>query len=144
MHRNKAKKIAVCGIDTAVGKTVVTGMMAAYFFNMGKRVTTQKPIQTGCAGRPEDILVHRQLMGVTWGDFDEAGLTCSYNLPFAGSPHLAAAMAGEKIEPEVISKATQKLAFSHDIVLVEGAGGLLVPWLKDLLQLDYFPSKTFL
>ena len=138
----QAKTVAICGIDTGVGKTVVTGLMAGFFAGRGGRVITQKPVQTGCAARSEDILLHRQLMGVAWNEHDEAGLTWPYCFPFAGSPHLAAELAGERIDPEVISRATEKLATDHDLVLIEGAGGLLVPLTVDLLQLDYLAGRS--
>lgn len=134
----KNRIIAVCGIDTGVGKSVVTGLLAAFLAEQGQRVITQKPVQTGCDSRPEDIVLHRSLMGTTWNDYDEQGLTCSYCFPFPGSPHLAAGLAGSRIEPVEISRATEILATEHDCLLIEGAGGLLVPLKNDLLQLDYF------
>ena len=138
LPRMNNRVIAVCGIDTGVGKSVVTGLLAAFLAGQGRKVITQKPVQTGCAGRSEDILVHRRLMGTAWSDFDEQGLTCSYCLPFAGSPHLAAAMAGCRIEAAEIDRASEILAARHDYLLIEGAGGLLVPLSEELLQLDYF------
>jgi dethiobiotin synthetase len=139
----QAKTVAICGIDTGVGKSVATGLMAAFFAGQGSRVITQKPVQTGCAARPGDILLHRRLMGSSWNEYDEAGLTCPYCFPFAGSPHLAAELAGKRIDPEVIGRATEKLTADHDLILVEGAGGLLVPLTVDLLQLDYFAGRSY-
>ena len=139
----KNRVVAICGIDTGVGKSVVTGFLAAFLAGQGGKVITQKPVQTGCTGRPEDILLHRRLMGTAWSDFDEQGLTCSYCLPFAGSPHLAAAMAGCRIEAAEIDRASEILAAEHDYVLIEGAGGLLVPFNEDLLQLDYFQKCDY-
>ena len=130
--------IALCGIDTDVGKSVVTGLLAAFLAGQGKKVITQKPVQTGCTGRPGDILLHRRLMDVAWNDYDECGLTCSYCLPFAGSPHLAAQIAGCRVEIAEISRASEILAAEHDFLLIEGAGGLLVPLDGEMLQLDYF------
>ena len=130
--------VAICGIDTGVGKSVVTGLLAAFLAGQGGKVITQKPVQTGCTGRPEDILLHRRLMDAAWNEYDERGLTCSYCLPFAGSPHLAAEMAGCRIEAAEIDRASEILAAEHDYLLIEGAGGLLVPLGEKLLQLDYF------
>ena len=138
MNAIKKKIIAICGIDTGVGKTVVTGLLAAFLAGHGHRVITQKPVQTGCDGRPEDIVFHRRLMNAPWNEYDEQGLTCSYCFSFAGSPHLAARLADKRIEQAVIDRATEALAADHDHVLLEGAGGLLVPFSKNLLQLDYF------
>ncbi len=143
MRVMQAKTVAICGIDTGVGKTVVTGLMAAFFSGQGRRVITQKPVQTGCTDQPEDILLHRQLMGTSWNEHDAAGLSCPYCFPFAGSPHLAAELAGKRIDPQAITSATEKLAADHDLVLVEGAGGLLVPLTEKLLQLDYFADHGY-
>ncbi len=137
------KVIALCGIDTGVGKSVATGLLAAFLSGQGKKVISQKPVQTGCAGRCEDILLHRRLMDGAWNGYDERGLTCSYCLPFAGSPHLAAQMAGCRIEAAEISRASEILAAEHDYLLLEGAGGLLVPLGEELLQLDYFQDRGY-
>ncbi len=135
--------IALCGIDTGVGKSVVTGLLAAFLAGQGVTVITQKPVQTGCTGRPEDILLHRRLMDVGWNEYDQQGLTCPYCLPFAGSPHLAAAMAGNRIEAAKIDRASEILAAEHDYLLIEGAGGLLVPFSDELVQLDYFHQRGY-
>ena len=129
--------IAVCGIDTGVGKSVATGLLAGFLLGNNHSVITQKPVQTGCKGRAEDLLLHRKLMGTSWNEFDEEGLTCSYCFPFPASPHLAARLDGRTIEPAVISQASERLAAEHEFLLVEGAGGLLVPLSEKLLLLDY-------
>ncbi len=129
--------IAVCGIDTGVGKSVATGLLAGFLLEKKHSVITQKPVQTGCEGRAEDLLLHRKLMGTSWNEFDEEGLTCSYCFPFPASPHLAARLDGRTIEPAVISRASERLAAEHEFLLVEGAGGLLVPLSEKLLLLDY-------
>jgi len=133
----KKRTIAICGIDTGVGKTVVTGLLADFLQKQGISVITQKPVQTGCQGKAEDLLLHRTLMGSSWNSFDEDGLSCSYCLKFPGSPHLAARLEGKRIDPAVISQASATLAAAHDVVLLESAGGLLVPLNEELLQLDY-------
>ena len=46
----------VTGIDTEIGKTIVTGKIAKYLLSTGVKVTTMKPVQTGCTGIAEDIL----------------------------------------------------------------------------------------
>ena len=133
----KNTTIAVCGIDTGVGKSVATGLLAGFLLEKNHSVITQKPVQTGCSGRAEDLLLHRKLMGIPWNEFDDQGLTCSYCLPYPASPHLAARLDGKTIEPSVISRASDSLAAAHDFLLVEGAGGLLVPLTEKLLLLDY-------
>ena len=133
----KNTTIALCGIDTGVGKSVATGLLAGFLLAQNHSVITQKPVQTGCRGKAADIILHRRLMGMDWNDFDEQGLTCSYCFPFPASPHLAARLAGSAIEPGVISRASESLAAAHEFLLIEGAGGLLVPLTENLLLLDY-------
>jgi dethiobiotin synthetase len=135
--------IVICGIDTNVGKSIVTGLLARHLLGQGKVVITQKLVQTGCSGRPEDILLHRKLMGAAWHSLDEQGLTCPYCFPFAGSPHLAAHLAETTIEPQVIITATRSLQTKVDQLLIEGAGGLLVPLTPRLLLLDYLAEQQY-
>ncbi len=134
--------IVICGIDTGVGKSIVTGLLARHLLEQGKVVITQKLVQTGCSDRPEDILVHRKLMGAQWHPLDEKGLTCPYCFPFAGSPHLAAQLAGVDIDPAQLDKTTRELMTRVDQLLIESAGGLLVPLTQELLLLDYLAERS--
>jgi len=133
--------IAIIGIDTDIGKTVATGLLGRYLLGQGRRVITQKPVQTGCSGLAEDILVHRRLMGLELQPEDHQGLTGSYVFAKPCSPHLAASLAGQAIDPAVIRQATRTLAERYDMVLLEGAGGLHVPLTEDLTFLDYLEQE---
>ncbi len=137
------KSVVICGIDTGVGKSVVTGLLARYLMDQGRVVITQKLVQTGCKGRPEDILLHRKFMDTGWLSPDEQGLTCPYCFPLPASPHLAAAHAGATIDPARLNSTTDTLAGQVDQLLIEGAGGLLVPLTESLLLLDYLHSRSF-
>lgn len=59
-----AEIIFVTGIDTDAGKSYATGYLARQLASEGKRVITQKFIQTGCEDYSEDIDIHRSIMGV--------------------------------------------------------------------------------
>jgi dethiobiotin synthetase len=111
--------------------------------DQGKVVITQKLVQTGCKDRPEDILVHRNFMGTGWLTPDEQGLTCPYCFPLPASPHLAAEHAGAIVDPAFLDTATDTLAEQVDQMLIEGAGGLLVPLTRKLLLLDYLQGRGF-
>ena len=134
--------VAVCGIDTGVGKSVVTGLLARHLLNQGKSVITLKLAQTGCV-KPEDILLHRRLMGIGWQPEDEQRLTCPYCFPLPASPHLAAEKAGAVIDPAKLDEAADRLAAQFDQLIVEGAGGLLVPLTRSLLLLDYLQARNW-
>ncbi len=131
------KGVFVTGTDTGVGKTVVCGLLAGFLRGRGFRVATQKWVQTGAGGEPDDLAVHRRLMGLPEAPpEDEAQDLCPYRFSFPASPHLAAAREGRVIEAQVIEAAYRRLAASRDIVLVEGAGGFLVPLAEGLLTGD--------
>lgn len=135
--------IAVTGIDTNIGKTVVTGLLGRYLLGQGKRVISQKLVQTGCAGLAEDIIVHRNLMGQELQPEDYQGLTCPYVFAKACSPHLAASLAGQEIDLAVIRQATRTLTVHYEQVLLEGAGGLQVPLTAELTFLDYLEQEAY-
>ena len=77
-HQTKENVLFISGIDTNVGKTVATGMIAKALAKAGKKVITQKMIQTGCEHVSEDIEAHRQIQGIPFTDEDTRGLTCPY------------------------------------------------------------------
>ncbi|HED30470.1 MAG TPA: ATP-dependent dethiobiotin synthetase BioD [Prosthecochloris aestuarii] len=129
--------IAVSGIDTGIGKTEATGLLARAVMDAGKNVITQKMVQTGCCGIAEDILRHREMMGCGVLEIDRQGLTCPYVFPMPASPHLAARQEGVKVDPAVIERSTSELQQRYDVVVMEGAGGLMVPLDGDLLLVDY-------
>lgn len=135
--------LCICGIDTGIGKSVVTGLLARYLHEQDHRVITQKPVQTGCEGQSEDILTHRRLMESGWLEEDEQRLTCPYTFSFPGSPHLAARLAGQTIDTDAITATTRVLENQYEWVLIEGAGGLMVPLTEDILFIDYLEQQNY-
>jgi dethiobiotin synthetase len=135
--------LCICGIDTGIGKSVVTGLLARFLHEQNHRVITQKPVQTGSEGQSEDILTHRRLMESGWLEEDEQRLTCPYTFSFPGSPHLAARLAGQTIDPDTITARTRVLETRYEWVLIEGAGGLMVPLTENLLFIDYLKQRSY-
>ena len=135
--------LSITGIDTDIGKTVVTGLLARYLLKKGHRVITQKICQTGCSGISEDIVQHRKIMGVPLTSEDQLGLTCPYVFKEPCSPHLAASLQGVSIDPEKITAATRALKSRYDVVLLEGVGGLMVPLKLDLFLVDYLKEFDY-
>ena len=84
---------------------------------------------------------HRRLMGQALTDWDRDGTTCPYVFPFPASPLLAARMAGAVIDTAVLDRSIETLRQRHEWLLVEAAGGLLVPLQEHLLLLDYLAAK---
>ena len=133
----------VSGIDTCIGKTYTTGYLAKLWFEQGQNVITQKLIQTGNDDVSEDIEKHREIMGRGWFTEDESKLTMPEIFSYPASPHLATQIDGRDIDFEKIENATQQLADKFDVVLLEGAGGLMVPLTTELLTIDYLVKKNY-
>ncbi|MBQ4279697.1 MAG: ATP-dependent dethiobiotin synthetase BioD [Rikenellaceae bacterium] len=127
----------VTGIDTDAGKSIVTGILARDWRAAGRHVITQKFIQTGCPGISEDIETHRRLMGTGLMAEDLDGTTCPIRFTYPASPDLAARIDGRKIDFAQIAASTRKLLETYDTVLLEGAGGLMVPLEGLYTTIDY-------
>ncbi|MFF9320529.1 dethiobiotin synthase [Streptomyces sp. NPDC014735] len=112
--------LVVSGTDTEIGKTVVTAAVAATWRD--RRVAVLKPAQTGLApGEPGDVAEVARLAG---GHVTAVELA---RFPEPLAPATAARRAGlPPVRPYEIAEAAEKLATEHDVVLIEGAGGLLV------------------
>lgn len=136
----------VTGTDTGVGKTTVTQYLMRHYVSQGLRVVGMKPVASGCA----------MIAGV-WQNEDVAAMMAASNVdaprawinPYcfdpAIAPHIAAEQAGVAISLEQIAKAYANLCSIADVVIVEGAGGLLVPLnqthsMLDLMQTLQLPA----
>ncbi len=118
----------VTGTDTGVGKTTVTVRLMQQLAAQGLTVIGMKPVASGC-----------EWINGRWQNADVMQLTAAANVkapadlvnPYCFqppiAPHIAAAQAGVEIELQVIQAAYSQLSALADVVIVEGAGGLLVP-----------------
>ncbi|MEJ2492336.1 MAG: dethiobiotin synthase [Desulfuromonadales bacterium] len=118
--------IFITGTDTGVGKTLVTAALAYHLRNKGLRVGVMKPIETGVAN-PASWGPDAQLLCWAAQSSDDPQLVAPYRFELPASPHQAAAAVSERVDPRVIIDALQVLRTANDLVLVEGAGGLMVP-----------------
>ncbi|HEX6455553.1 MAG TPA: dethiobiotin synthase [Solirubrobacterales bacterium] len=116
--------VFVTGTGTEVGKTVVAAVIARTLAAEGKRVAVFKPAVTGLEEEGEtDHALLRRASGSTQSDEQIA----PYRYDPPASPHLAAALAGEEIDPERLRQAARDAAEGADAIVCEGVGGLLVP-----------------
>jgi dethiobiotin synthetase len=118
--------LLVSGTGTEVGKTAVTAAVAALALDRGSSVAVVKPAQTGVGpDEPGDLAeVARLAPGVSTFEF------ARYPDPL--SPEAAARRAGvDGLELVDVSRQVQELSLRFDLVLVEGAGGLLVRYASD-------------
>ena len=109
----------VTGTDTGVGKTFVACALATALRQRGRRVAVMKPVETGVEGEPADALALRAAAA------DPAPLDdiCPYRL----APAVAARLEGVTIDVARLVALVARRRQEADLLLVEGAGGLLVP-----------------
>ena len=120
--------VFIAGTDTAVGKTMVTAALAAWLRAAGYDVGVMKPVHTGCRRPhsrrpPPDSATLMRAASAR----DPIDLVTPYRLRRPLSPLAAARAEGRSIDPERLRAAYRALIHRHQIVLVEGSGGLLVP-----------------
>ncbi|MFD0913541.1 dethiobiotin synthase [Methylophilus luteus] len=140
------RHLFVTGTDTGVGKTTVTEHLIQQLVAQGLKVVGMKPVASGCewlAGRWQN----EDVMRLTAASNVQAPpeLVNPYCFQPAIAPHLAAIAAGVDIRLDVIQSAFTELAAMSDVVIVEGAGGLLVPLnathsIADLVQALQLPA----
>jgi dethiobiotin synthetase len=137
MSTKSAKGIFITGTDTGVGKTVVAATLARLLKTRGVNVGVMKPVTSGCL-ELEGRLVSDDAELLAWG----AGLSvveqdnAPYLLRAPLAPSEAASREGVRIDFGIILKSYQRLADHHDFVIVEGAGGLMVPLAGGMLIAD--------
>lgn len=125
---SKASGLFITGTDTGVGKTQVTALLAVALRARGWRVGVMKPAETGCLTASGEMRAQDSLFLRAISDCDappELVTPYTYREPLA--PAVAAQHEGREIDLAHIVDCYQTLARTYDIVLVEGAGGLLVP-----------------
>jgi dethiobiotin synthetase len=137
-----AAGVFVTGTGTEVGKTVVAAAIARTLAAAGRRVAVFKPAVTGLedlaaagaiSSAPDDLpaqpppLADHELLRLASGSSQGDDEIAPYRYGPAASPHLAAALAGEEIEPERLREVARAAAAGEDVLVCEGVGGLLVP-----------------
>jgi dethiobiotin synthetase len=133
-------RYGVTGTDTGVGKTVVSCALLARARQLGMNAAAMKPIETGvvlglnASDRATDAARLRR----AGGDLDSETLIRPYVLTEALAPMVAAARAGTAIDFAVLDDAYERLSSARDLMLIEGAGGLLVPITPTVSFADLF------
>lgn len=131
-----SKAIFITGTDTGVGKTIFSAALARLMKSRGVNVGVMKPVTSGCNER-NGCLVSDDAELLAWG----AGIQMNqeiapYLLKEPLAPAAAAAKEHVKIEFSRILAAYHRLCDDHDFIIVEGAGGLMVPLAGGLLIAD--------
>ncbi len=123
----------VTGTDTGVGKTVVACALVRALRGRGLDVGVMKPIETGVGPEgPLDALALREAAG----GGDPLDDVCPQRFALPAAPTVAARAERRQVERGAIRAAFERLAARHDRLVVEGAGGLLVPAAEDFSMAD--------
>lgn len=133
-----SKGIFITGTDTGVGKTFLACGLAAWLKGEGYKVGVMKPAETGCEGS-EDNLVPRDAVALKEASGCEAPLEkiCPYPMREPLAPSVAAERQGVQIDIDRLMDLYDEARAAHDVVIVEGAGGLLVPLLPSYTYADF-------
>jgi dethiobiotin synthetase len=130
---NKPTGFFVTGTDTEVGKTLVSGALIAKLREQKINAIGFKPVVAGTYKDARGTTLNEDLETLRIASdlgHNELSL-CPYVLDQPFAPHLVAAQQGLKLEMSVITKAFQTVQQHTDCVVVEGAGGLLIPLNED-------------
>lgn len=142
-----AKRIFVTATNTDIGKTYTSVLLLHAFTRIGLRVGVYKPIETGVRGIAHDgnllfqtaLGLNPSLASLSLNDI----VTCTFPLPAA--PFVAS--RGEKIDLGLFDAPLAKIEALCDVLIIEGAGGLMVPIDDKTMMIDlprYFNATTFL
>ena len=119
----------IIGTDTNVGKTYIASALIKHFVSAGYQTVGMKPLASGCNITPEGELLNDDVLALTAASNVRAPLDLinPYRFAPAIAPHIAAEQAGQLVDCTQIVQAYQQLSTLADVVVVEGAGGFLVP-----------------
>lgn len=135
----KNNGIFIAGTDTAVGKTFVAGGLAEALKKTGVDVGVFKPFESGTASGHEDYKILKKMAGVD----DPDDRICPFRFREALAPAVAAEREGRQIDWRRVKDCFEALAARHDYLIVEGAGGLLVPLAPGKTNMDLIGECRF-
>ena len=121
-------KIFITATNTNIGKTYATSLLIEKFLKQGLRVGVFKPFESG--GREDS----KKLLSATKRDDLSLDDVNPYYFSLPAAPYVA--KGSEKINFDKVKRSFEKIVASSDVVLVEGAGGLMVPITKDFFMID--------
>src|SRR3954453_13482108 len=128
--------VFVTATDTGVGKTVLAAAICAALAERGERVAAFKPVVTGIDEEPDGWPRDHELLARVATVRQEPSDVAPLSFGPAVSPHLAAEMAGDTIEPHELAAAARGARDQADVLVCEGVGGILVPLTPGYLVRD--------
>lgn len=127
--------VFITATGTGVGKTLVSSLLIGFLREQGIKAGYQKWVSTG-GEMPEDLLycLEKNHLEFDRGELDSQVV---YRFLLPASPHLAAEQEGREVDPDKITEIFTRSASVHEVLVVEGVGGVLVPLRRDLLLADF-------
>lgn len=134
-------QLFVTGTDTAVGKTTVSCAIAAAARARGLRVQTWKPVESGCASGSQGVLLPADALALAEAARGTTSpvppLHTVYRFAAPVAPSVAAEQEGQQVALAPLLRTAARLrSLAPDLLLVEGAGGFLVPLAPRLMIAD--------
>ena len=130
------QKIFITATNTDIGKSYTTRKLLRYYASMGFRVGALKPIETGASPKPQDALGHLELLRELKQPSARLQIEsiAPIRLKQPAAPFVAS--GGKEIETAPIFEAIERFEPLCDILLIEGAGGLMVPINRAYMMAD--------
>jgi dethiobiotin synthetase len=128
MTRKPPRGLFITGTDTEIGKTYVAALVARSLAAAGHRVGVYKPAASGCARRSGELVSDDAV--ALWQAAGSPGTlaeVCPQVFAASKAPHLAAAAEGKRLDAVLLRRGLDVWLERSDVVLVEGAGGLMSP-----------------
>lgn len=133
--------IGITATDTEMGKTIVSGALAAAIRQRGYQTGVYKPAASGCVRNSEGRLLSTDtefLLRCAGMEPSEHDQVVRYVLEAALAPAEASRLAGVDIKPRQMVAGAEKMLHSHQLSIVEGVGGISAPLTEDYLVKDFF------
>jgi len=131
----KFNGVFITGTDTGVGKTIFAAALAKFLSKRGIDVGVMKPFESGIAD-PSQLGPDAALLTWAAGVQDDPDLVSPYRLKEPLAPAVAAQREGVKVVPSLVQNCFEQLKSKHEFIIVEGAGGLMVPVAGGILIAD--------
>ncbi|MEG0969651.1 MAG: dethiobiotin synthase [Acidaminococcaceae bacterium] len=135
--------IGITATDTEMGKTVVSGALAAALVARGYDTGVFKPAASGCVRTEQGTLLSTDaefLLQCAGMELSAQGQVVPYVLEAALAPAEASRLAGVTLEPEVMLQGARAMLQAHDLTVVEGVGGISAPLTPQYLVKDFFQA----
>jgi dethiobiotin synthetase len=134
----------ITGTGTGVGKTYVASLIVRALRKAGKRVGVYKPVASGCERRDGELISPDALsLWAAAGEPETLEAVCPQRFAAPLAPHLAARAEGRRVEAGLLRSGVDFWLSSSDVVIVEGAGGLMSPISDDDYNADLAASLGF-